>query len=201
MKRLLKFPLRVVALALALILAATLFPYAQQWLSELLPQGKYERFSKQLTHKMEKAGELTAVRYSDTGMMEAQTNALLIGSVQRVKVPYAYEIGLGLSLADVRLTATDTELVAAIPEARMLYDSFQVTGEPEVNDFWYRLTETRYQEMINEQAAACRSAYLENQQYLEEAWSAACEAIGALLVQWAGEQLPLTFVKLSPLSN
>ena len=198
MKRLLKFLLRVAALALALTLAAALFPYARQWLAALLPQGKYERFSSQLTHEMEKAGELTAVRYSDTGVMEAQTNALLIGSVQQVRVPYSYEIGLGLSLADVQLTATDAGLVAAVPETRMLYDSFQVTGEPEVNDFWYRLTEGRYQEMLNGQAAACRAAYLENHQYQDEAWDAACEAIGALLAQWAGEQLPLTFIKLEP---
>lgn len=195
MKRVLKFLLRVVALALALTLAAVLFPYAKQWLSALLPQGKYARYSTQLTHEMEKAGELTALRCNDTGMMEARTNALLVGSVQEVRVPYAYEIGLGFSLSSVRLTATDTGLTVAVPETQMLYDSFQVTGEPDVKDFWYHLTESRYQEMLNEQAAACRAAYLENDQCQKEAWDAACEALNTLLTQWAGEQLPLTFVK------
>ena len=195
MKRLLKWALRVLSLALILAAAAALFPYVRGWLGGLLPQAKYERTAALLSHEMEKAGELTAVRHTDTGVMTARTNALLIGTVQQVSVSYAYEIGLGFSLADVRLRAEEGSLIAALPEIRMLYDRFEVTDAPQVQDFWYRLTEARYQQMINDQAAACRAEYLENPAFREEAWSAACEALEKLFSQWAGESLSVRFVR------
>lgn len=194
MKKIGKFLLRVLTLALVTLLVVTLLPYAREWLGALLPQGKYQRASQLITHQMEKAGELTAVRHTDTGVMTAHTDALLIGTVQRVSVPYTYEIGLGFSLRDVRLTATESGIQAALPAVRMLFDSFQVTGEPQIEDFWYRLSEAQYQKMLDEQAAACRSAYLENNALLEEAWAAACEALTGLFQQWAGEALPISFV-------
>ena len=76
----------------------------------------------------------------------------------------------------------------------MLFDSFQVTGAPQIEDFWYRLSETQYQKMLDEQAAACRSAYLENDALMQEAWAAACETLTGLFQQWSGEALPLSFV-------
>lgn len=198
MKSIAKWFLRVAALALALILALTLLPYAPKWLASLLPKGRYDQVSTLLTHEMQKAGELTAVRHKDTGLMKATTSALLIGQVQKVSVPYVYEIGLGISLSEVVLTPTETGITVTVPPTRMLYDSFQITGEPEVEDFWYRLTEGRYQEMLNSQAAQCRADYLQNAAYQQEAWDAACEALKALLAQWAGEQLPLRFTPLVP---
>lgn len=196
MKRVIKWILRPVCLGLALVLAAAVFPYAKDWLQGLLPQGKYEQTVALLSHQMEKAGELTAVTYQDTGVMESNTSALLIGNVQQVKAPYSYKIGLGINLDAVELIAGDTEITVRVPEAKMIYDSFQITDDPKVSDFWYHLTEERYQQMINAQALACRAGYLESGEYLDAAWDAACEALDKLLAQWAGESLPLRYERL-----
>lgn len=195
MKRIFRGLFRILCFSLVISLAAVMFPYVRSWVAEVMPQGKYDRLSTQLTHEMEKAGELTALRLKDTGVMTATTDALFIGSVQEVKAPYAYEIGLGIDLTAVSLTASDTGILVSVPPAQMLYDSFQITGDPEIRDFWYRLTEARYQEMINAQAAACRSTYLENEDQMENAWRAACEALEKLMAQWADQALPLTFVQ------
>ena len=196
MKRIVKWFLRPVCLGIALIIAAVLYPYASEWLRDILPQGKYVQTAEMLTHQMEKVGELTAISYQDTGLMETNTNALFLGNVQQVKAPYAYKIGLGINLDDVELIATETGITVRLPEAKMLYDSFQITGEPEINDFWYHLTEEKYQQMINRQAQACREEYLGNADYLRQAWDAACEALDKLLNQWAGQDLPLRYEKL-----
>ena len=198
MKKLGKKLLRIFSLAIALCLAAVIYPYASQWLSAVLPKGKYDRETMLISHEMEKAGELTAIRYTDQELMEASTKALLVGEVQNVKVPYTYEIGLGLRLADVRVETGENGIILKVPDAQMLYDSFKVTGSPEVYDFYhlYPLNETRYQEMLDAQAAACRESYLQNAGCMEEAWNAACEQIKALVSQWTGETLPLTFERL-----
>lgn len=193
MKRLFKAVLRVIALALAIILAVTLLPYARNFLRQYLPQGKYDQTSARLTHEMQAVGELTAVRHRDTGVMVATVDALLVGTVQKVSVPYAYEIGLGLRLDDVKLTPTENGITVSVPDAAMLYDSFTVTGEPEVSDFWYRLTENRYQQMLDGQAAACRAEYLEDAVCMQQAWDAACDQLAALFSKWSGETLPLQF--------
>lgn len=196
MRTVLKFLLRALALALAITLVIVIYPYARQWLSSILPQGKYEQVSKLLSHQMEKAGELTAIKHTDTGLMTSTTNAFLIGNVQTVKVPYAYEIGLGFKLSDVRLDSGESGITAYLPPITMLYDSFQVTGEPEVKDFWYKLSEKKYQQMLDEQAEKCRAEYIGNEKYLQEAWEAACEALEKLFLQWSGEKLSLTFEAL-----
>lgn len=195
MKRIVKRLLRILSLALALTLAAVLFPYAKDWLSRYLPQGKYDRATMVISHEMEKAGELTAVRYTDQELMEASTKALLLGEVQKVTAPYTYEIGLGIRLSDVQLSSNQDGITIRVPEIEMLYDSFRVTGSPEVQDFFYKLNESRYQQMLNDQAAECRAKYLADENCLQEAWQAACESLEKMIQQWTGEKLPLKFIR------
>ena len=198
MKKMLKRFVRILSLALSLTLAAVFYPYIQSWLGNLLPQGKYERISILLTHELREAGELTVLRYEDTGIMHTKTNALFLGSVQEVTVPYAYEIGLGFPLSEVIVQAEESAIQVVIPPIRMLYDSFQVTGTPEVRDFWYQLTETRYQKMLDDQAAACRDGYLREESYQAEAWNAACKTLESLFTQWTQENLSLSFIVQAP---
>lgn len=201
MKRLGRLILRVITLALALSLAAALFPYVRDLARSILPQGKYQQTVTLISHEMEKAGELTAVRHIDWEVLESSTKALLIGEVQQVKVPYQYEIGLGIRLDEVAVNAKEDSIQVTVPEAEMLYDSFRVTGEAEVSSFFYPLKEKQYQEMLDAQAAACREKYLKDPDMMDSAWQEACAALRALISQWTGEELPLTFVRAAaPLS-
>ncbi|MBR5111320.1 MAG: hypothetical protein IK099_14165 [Clostridia bacterium] len=184
----------VIMLALALVLAGYFSPYITGWLNQVIFRIDYQKTATQLTHEMEKVGELIAVRHSDTGILEGDIKAKLIGSVSHITVPYAYEIGLGVKLENVALTPKETGLVVAVPDAEVLYDRFEVTGKTENKDFWGLATQDRYQAMLNEQQAACRQAYLDDPAYMEEAWEAACEQMKTLFLQWTGESLRLEFV-------
>lgn len=194
MKRLGRLLVRVAVLALALSLAAALFPYVRDLARSLLPQGKYRQTAALISHEMEKAGELTAVRHIDWEVLESSTKALWIGDVQQVRVPYRYEIGLGIHMKEVRLETEEDGIRVAVPPADMLYDSFRVTGEAEVTDFFYPLQEKQYQDMLDAQAAACREKYLTDAAFMESAWQEACAALRDLISQWTGEEVPLTFV-------
>lgn len=195
MKKLLKFALRILSAALVILLVCTFLPVVKPWLQGLLPKGKYIHTSTQLTHAMEKAGNLTAVTYTDTGVAVSETKALLLGTVQKVSIPYEYEIGFGFALSDVTLTADENSITVQLPPIRMLYDRFTVTGDADVDDFWYHLSENRYQSILDEQTLSCRSGYLESKTYQQAAFDAACESLSGLFRQWSGEEsLPLTFV-------
>ena len=194
--RLLKRIVLIVTLALAIILADVFSPYIKKWMAGFLPHINYETAAVQLTHEMEKAGELIAVRYTDTGIMTGDLKALFLGSVGKVTAPYLYEIGLGVKLTDIKLTPEENELKVTVPAAQMLYDNFQVTGEPESKDFWnLPFQEQRYQRMQDEQQAACREKYLADPAAMQQAWETVCEQLEALFRQWTGENLQLRFLK------
>ncbi len=193
--RLLKRIVLIFTLALAIILADVFSPYIKKWASVFLPHVDYETAAVQLTHEMEKAGELIAVRYTDTGVMTGDLKALFLGTIGNVTAPYLYEIGLGVKLEDVKLTPEENELTVTVPAAQMLYDSFQVTGEPESKDFWRLTGQQQYQKMQDEQQEACRNQYLSDPAAMQQAWEAVCEQLEALFRQWTGENLQLRFLR------
>ncbi len=184
----------VVMLALAIVLASYFSPYITGWLNQVIFRIDYRKTATELTHEMEKVGELIAIRNTDTGVLDGDIKAKFIGSVSHITVPYTYEIGLGVKLENVTLTPEDTRLIVAVPDAEMLYDRFEVTGKPENRDFWGLSTQERYQSMLNEQQAACRKAYLDDPTHMEQAWEASCEQLKVLFMQWTGESLRLEFV-------
>lgn len=195
MKKIIKYLLRIVALALAIMLVVVCAPYVKSWVSDHLLDGRYTRTALLLTQEMQKAGELTAVRHQETGRMDAKIEALAIGVVGSVQADYSYEIGLGITLNEVSLIAQDDGITVQVPAVRMLYDRFLVTGEPRISDVWNLMTETRYQAMLDEQAAECKERYLSDAETLENAWTAACEQLEALFYTWAGESIRMTFEK------
>ncbi len=184
----------VVMLALAIVLASYFSPYITGWLNQVIFRIDYRKTATELTHEMEKVGELIAIRNTDTGVLDGDIKAKFIGSVSHITVPYTYEIGLGVKLENVTLTPEDTRLIVAVPDAEMLYDRFEVTGKPENRDFWGLSTQERYQSMLNEQQAACRKVYLDDPTQMEQAWEASCEQLKVLFMQWTGESLRLEFV-------
>ena len=54
-----------------------------------------------------------------------------------------------------------------------------------------------YQRLVDDQHAACRLGYEGNTEYMAQAWDAAVDQLTQLFAQWAGEELPLTFVHVS----
>lgn len=193
--RLLRRLAAIVTLALALTLANVFSPYIKNWVYRLLPGIDYQSAVTQLTHEMEKAGELIAVRHSDTGILTATREALWVGTVSKVTAPYLYEIGLGIKLKDVKLEIGENELTVIVPQAQVLYDHFQVTGDIQKNDFWGLLNEKQFQQIQDEQHDACRQGYLDDPQFMEKAWEAACEQLEILFRQWTGENLQLHFLR------
>ena len=185
----------ILTLAIALTLANVFSPYLKNWFSHFLPRVDYSSAVERLTHEMVKAGELIAVRHTDTGVMTGTIDALFLGTVSRVSASYLYEIGLGIKLEDVALTPGDTELTVTVPKPQVLYDHFQVTGDIQNDDFWGLASQKRYQQMLDDRQAACRQSYLDDPQCMEQAWEAACEQLETLFRQWTGENLKLRFLR------
>lgn len=198
MKAIGKWFLRVLATALGIILAVTLLPYAKTWVASLLGQINYSQISRTLTHEMREVGKLTSVEYSDTGVMEATTEALFIGTVQRVSVPYQYDISLGIDLEKAVVEAGEDSITVYLPDAELLSDKLTATDDPTIDDFWNLLTEKRYQAMLSAQEEKCRLVYADDADIMEGAWSSARRTLEKLMSTWLdGLKINIQFKHLS----
>lgn len=193
MRRVFKYFLGIISFALVVTMVIVFFPYISSAVSNILLNGKYERTATILNEEMSKVSDLTAVKYQQEGIMEIKVNALLLGQVASAQAPFSYEIGLGISLSEIELTAGDWGITARVPQAKMIYDSFQVTGEPKMDFSLYKITTKDYQDASDEQAAECRTSYLNHDHFLDEAWEEACNQLQELFNGWAGENVPVTF--------
>ncbi|MBE5786781.1 MAG: hypothetical protein E7324_04490 [Clostridiales bacterium] len=193
-KRVIRYFITVISIALIIGLVIAILPHLKLLTDQLLSGDKYKRTTLMLEEKMEQTGELTAIRYEQTGVMNANVDAALLGTVGSITAPYRYEAVYGFSLADVELIAGEDGITAVLPPVRILYDKFQLTDDAQIQDFWNLVTEKRYQQVLDRQAAECRMKY-ETPAYAKEAWVAACEELQGMFTKWTGEELPVTFLQ------
>ena len=107
--RLVRRVIAIVTLALAIILADIFSPYIKNWVYALLPRVDYQSAAVQLTHEMEKAGELIAVRNRNT--LEALSRCKTAGAAVLAQAACAVVV-LGDTLrSDVWIE--DTSIVMA----------------------------------------------------------------------------------------
>ena len=195
MNRILKFFLGILSAALIATLVIAFLPHISGAVSDILVNGKYVRTASILNEEMKKAGELTTLKFTQDGIMEVTVNAKFVGAVAKSEVPFYYEIGLGIDLAQINLEANDYGITAYVPTPRMLYDKFQVTGDPKAVISLVGISNKDYQKASDQQAAECRASYLNHPSYLDDAWNAACEQLSDLFNTWIGEDVPVTFEK------
>ena len=198
MKGFFKWILRVLTISLVVILAVVMIPYVKPLIANLLNKTNYSQVAEILSHEMMETGKLTAVEYCDQGEMTSKTDALIIGTVQSVSVPYRYDIALGLDLSRVEVETEPDSLIIYLPSIELISDKLTVTGEAKVNDFLFPLTNKRYQDMLDAYALSCREAYMNNQTLLDEAWTSAAKTLKELFSKWIEESnnLNIRFEKL-----
>lgn len=170
--------LSFVVVVLALV---TFWPQITRWLGGVA-EGPRVVETTRMTHELREMGVLTSQSYTDTGVFVSSVPAIIIGEAQRVTVPYEYRIDYGIDLEKATIEAVDDGLLAvALPQAEMVHDALRVTGEVEVKDFLYRLTEARYQEILDQQTETFREEYLADASYAEAALVTAQSKVRALL--------------------
>ena len=186
--------LRLAVLCALIVLGVIYYGPLSRFISGLFSGVDYHAVSQLLSREMKTAGELIAVRGTDQGILTGTIKAKLIGTVSEISVPYQYEIGLGVNLAEVEVTPNETSLTVAVPRAQVLYDSFQVTGSVAGSDFLGQATKQRYQNLQDQQHKKCREEYESNPEFMQQAWDATCQQLRDLFSQWTGKNLTLDFV-------
>lgn len=185
MKAILRWLGRIAATAVTIVLVVVLLPYASNLASAFLPDlsGAVLNTSLLLSHKMESSARLETNVVEDEGILNSTTNAMFIGQVQSVTIQYTYRASIGLDLSKVQMSVRGNTITLTLPQLEILADS--ITPEQvEKDDFWYPLTESRRQQLLEDELALCRERCLSEYAASEDAWSNTLAAMESTVSGW-----------------
>lgn len=180
MKRILKTLLTLIVCA-ALVAAGVLFGPR---LYRLLFAGSNaawvsERFSEELNEKR----ELIVLEKVITGQESVSTDAWLIGTVQKVVIPYTFSanFSVDLQLASVRYDEQSDAIQVFLPAPAVEYYKLVVDEDSvEKRDLLYPLTTERYAEIKRELERKLYDEVVGDAELKESAWASAVSETEAL---------------------
>ena len=138
-----------------------------------------ERFSEQL----EKKRELIVLEKTITGQETVSTDAWLIGTVQRVTVPYTFTASFTVNMrqAAVRFDGETQTIQVTLPAPQISHWKLTVDEETvEVSDLLYPLTPGRYAEIKQEMEQKLADEVTADAELRETAWAAAVSETQAM---------------------
>lgn len=178
---------RIIGSAVSLVLIIVLLPYASRLASTLMPDlsGNAITTSVTLSREMKSSARLETAVVDDEGVITSSTSALLLGKVQSVTIKYNYHASIGIDLKKVNIKVSGNKITFTLPQLEVLSDS--LTPEEIVrDDFWYPLTDSRRQQLLDEEAEKCREYYLSQNESSEKAWQDTIDAMDSTVAKWVG---------------
>lgn len=163
----------VVVLLIAVVAAALLFspnPTRAKWLSEC--------FSETLKEK----NELVVYSGERTGREIYQRNALLIGTVQEVELPYTFSFDYSVELSNAKVEADGSTINVRVPGPSLCSHKLSILdSEVERSGVLVVLTPEKYTSIKLELEQRLVEETKTNEQYLTDAWDVTVRNLTNLL--------------------
>ncbi len=138
-----------------------------------------ERFSEALTEKR----ELLVLEKTITGQESVSTDAWLIGTVQKVTIPYTFSVNFSVDLrqSSVKYDEANNTIQVYLPRPEAKYYKLTVDEESvEKSDFLYPLTSERYSEIKQELEQKLYDEVTGDAELKNSAWASAVSETEAL---------------------
>ena len=185
MKKFAKWLGSLLGKVLATVLVIVLLPYAAKMVEAVMPDlsGAAVNTSVMLSKKLADSARLETNVLDVEGVLNSQTNAMFIGTVQDVSIAYKYHASVGIDLSKVGMSVSGNTITFQLPEMEILADSLIPTAI-ERDDFWYPLTDARRQQLLDNERAACAKKQLAELNASEDAWENTVSALEATVADW-----------------
>lgn len=133
-----------------------------QWISQ--------RFSETLREK----NELVVYEIETTGQETVSQEAWLLGTVQKVEMPYTFRMSFTVDLSRAQVVANGNTIEVHVPSPQPGYQKL-IVDESKVKkyDWFYRLTTERYAAIKQEVEDRLFDEYSQNETYRQNAWNTA----------------------------
>lgn len=140
-----------------------------QWISEQFSQTLREKY------------EMIVYEVETTGQETVSQEAWLLGTVQKVVLPYTFQVRFSLDLSRVKTEVYDHELLVRIPEPQAGYQKLVVDKEKiEKVDWLYPLTPERYAQILDDVEQKLFQDASMNPEFQKSAWECAVSNLESL---------------------
>ena len=185
MKKTGKWALSVITKTLVIILVILLLPFARQLLSFVLPDatGEIRLQSAVLQQKLESSKRLEVTTVDETGVLEAETNVIIFGTVGKTTIRYRYTASIGIDLRKVILTEDSDRIIFYLPAPEVLNDGIEPL-EISRQDFFSKAIDKSIEDLMSEQRLKCREQYTDRELYSEQVWNHTVQAFQDTICNW-----------------
>jgi len=188
MKKMGKWALSLITKALVIILVVLLLPFAKSIVGYFMPDitGEISVQSKILEQKLESSKRLEVTKADENGVLEAETNVIILGTVGKTTIEYRYTASIGIDLRKVIITTDNDRIVFLMPEPEILNDSIEAL---KINrqDLFSKAIDKSIETLLSEQRIACREQYLVDKTKMENIWNDTISAFRDTICYWLEE--------------
>lgn len=190
MKAVLKWLGRIAAGALTLVLVIVLTPYAATLADVILPDisGAHIRSAAILSQQLEDSARLETMVVTGEGVVSAEVDALIFGTVSSVNASYTYTGSYGVDLSRVQLQLSGSTLTFILPQPEVLSDDITIVDiyRDGILDRAVRIDDTELQALLNAERQRWRDEYLSGEQ-AQALRDATIRAFEATITQWMSQ--------------
>ena len=171
----------ILVLMVAMVFVGFIFgPQISDLLFDTSTETKWlsERFSETLKEK----NDLVVYEAEITGQETITQDAFLFGTVQKVEMPYTFNMSFSVDLSKAAVSSEGNTISIRVPGPRASYYKLTVNDENmKKSDFLYPLTPERYASIKTELETRLYEEGQSNQQYLTDAWDVTVRNLQTLL--------------------
>ena len=146
--------------------------------------------SEQLSEKLIEQNQLLVYEVETSGIERVSQEAWLIGTVQKVELPYTFRMNFSVDLSQAKVETKDGLIVLSVPAPVPGYQKLTVDEEHmRKTDWLYPLTPERYAQIKNELEAKLFHSYSENETCHEQAWQTTVSNLQMLFESVASQSM------------
>lgn len=169
----LRFLRTLLLLLLCILLGYGALRYGPAIYQRLFGSGNTTWVSERFSEELKAQNELVVYQTTLTGQETVSQEAWLLGTVQKVSIPYSFTIHftVDMNLAQVSVDTATGDIVVRLPKPVASYAKLTVDEDNmEKVDWLYPLTPERYAEIKNEIEQNLYDECASKQEYLDAAW-------------------------------
>ena len=185
MKKTGKWFLSVLSRVFVILLVIALLPFAKDLRLLLLPDvtGEIRTQSRIIEQKLESSQRLEVTTIDEEGVLRAETNVIIFGTVGTTTIRYRYTASAGIDLSRVVMTADSDRIIFILPGIEILNDGIEAL-EINKNNLFSKAIEKSVETLLSEQRIKCREQYLNDARHSRKTREDAEKAFSETICRW-----------------
>jgi len=177
-----KFVKRMLRLIIGLALAVALVRFGPALYVRYFGEGNARWISERFSEALREKNELVVYEIETTGQETVAQDAWLIGTVQKVEMPYTFRMSFTVDLSSAAISVQDNRIEVRVPSPVPGYQKLTVNDNSVRKVDWlYPLTPERYAQIKQEVEDRLFAEYSASETYRQNAWNVTVRNLENLL--------------------